>query len=45
MTPPDGATMIEFDPHVIWALLCLFVALVVTLLVIASQADNQKGGR
>lgn len=45
MTPPDGATLIEFDPHVIWALLCLFIALVVTLLMIASQPDNQKGGR
>jgi hypothetical protein len=45
MTPPDGATVIEFDPHVIWALLSLFLALVVTFLVIAAEADNTKGGR
>jgi hypothetical protein len=43
MSLPAGAIVIEFDPHIIWAMLSVFVALVVTFLVIAAQADNQRG--
>jgi hypothetical protein len=43
MSPPAGATVIDFDPHVIWAMLSLLFALMVTFLLIAAQADNQRG--
>lgn len=45
MTPPDGATVIEFDPHVIWALASLFLAMVITFLVIAAEAADTHKGR
>jgi hypothetical protein len=45
MTPPNGSTVVDFDPHVIWALVSLFLALAVTLLVIAAGTDNKNGRR
>jgi hypothetical protein len=51
MNLPDRATVVDlgsgpsFDPHVVWALVALFLALVVVLLVIAAADSPRTHGR
>jgi hypothetical protein len=42
MTPPDDVTIIVFDPHVVWALAAIVLALVIVALLIAERQGKRK---
>jgi hypothetical protein len=42
MTPPGDAVIVDFDPHVRWAIVALSVAIVALLLLLAAVAGKER---
>ncbi|HXC12683.1 MAG TPA: hypothetical protein VNV39_07555 [Stellaceae bacterium] len=43
MTPPADAVIVDFDPHIVWAIAALSIAIVALFLLLAAVAgENRK---
>jgi hypothetical protein len=42
MTPPADAVIVDFDPHIVWAIAALSIAIVALLLMLAAVAGEAR---